>query len=268
VRALRRQLSRLDRAVDEAYVRLTNLLGRRASGRAVVLWVAVLYGGVGLALPLAIGATVLWLVSLNILGATLAFGVVMEYFLGLVQARDRRHLVEWTTDLRLLDSEEFEWFVGEVFRREGWGVELTGRRDGPDGGVDLRLTRGPERRLAQCKRWQSWLVGVDEVRAFGGTLMREGLRGADGVFVTLAGFTPQAEAEARTLSVELVDRADLYLRAEAVRKPELCDECQSPMILGRSGYGWWFRCVKPGCGGKRDLSGEPGRAVELLTEPR
>ena len=60
----------------------------------------------------------------------------------------------------------------------------------------------------------------------------------------------------------------LYLRAEAVREPELCDECQSPMILGRSGYGWWFRCVKPGCGGKRDLSGEPGRAVELLTEVR
>ena len=50
------------------------------------------------------------------------------YFLGLVEARDRRHLVEWTTDLRLLDFEEFEWFVGELYRRKGWSVERVGRR--------------------------------------------------------------------------------------------------------------------------------------------
>ena len=38
------------------------------------------------------------------------------------------------------------------------------------------------------------------------------------------------------------------------------------MLLGRSSRGWWFRCVTPGCGGKRDLGRNPGRAVELLTE--
>jgi hypothetical protein len=32
-----------------------------------------------------------------------------------VEAGHRRHLVEWTTNLRHLDAAEFEWLVGEVF---------------------------------------------------------------------------------------------------------------------------------------------------------
>lgn len=63
-----------------------------------------------------------------------------------------RHLVEWTTDIRLLDSTEFEWLVGELYRREGWAVDHVGRSDGPDGNIDLVLTRGRERRIVQCKR--------------------------------------------------------------------------------------------------------------------
>jgi hypothetical protein len=261
-------LKRLDRAIDRVVDRVILLISRKASGRAVAALVVILYGGVGLALPIATGAPTSTLVGLNILGAGMAMAVVLAYFLGLVEARDRRHLVEWTTDLRLLDSEEFEWFVGEVFRREGWQGEQTGRRDGPDGGVDLRLRRGPEQRLVQCKRWSSRQVGVDDVRAFAGTLMREGLRGADGIFAALSGFTPQAAEEAARVAVSLRDGRDLYRMAEAVRRPDPCPACGAPMVLGRSAHGWWFRCVERGCPGKRDLGKDPGRAVELLTDVR
>jgi hypothetical protein len=48
--------------------------------------------------------------------------------------------MEWTSDLRSLSAEEFEWLVGEFFRREEWDVRETGRQDGPDGNVDLELT--------------------------------------------------------------------------------------------------------------------------------
>lgn len=178
----------------------------------------------------------------------------------------RRHLIEWTSDLRRLDSEEFEWLVGEAFRREGWKVEERGRREGPDGNIDLEVTRNGVRRIVQCKRWASWLVEVDDVRAFGGTLMREGLAGSSGVFVTLSDFTQQARAEADSIGLELVDNRELFARVEKVRREEPCSLCGAPMVLARSSRGWWFRCVAPGCSGKRDLGADPARAIELLTD--
>jgi hypothetical protein len=196
----------------------------------------------------------------------LAGSLILVWFAVRVQATYRRHLVEWTTDLRLLDSAEFEWLVGEIFRRDGWKVEETGRRDGPDGNIDLRLSKGGKRGLVQCKRWASWLVGVDDIRAFAGTLMREGLPGTSGIFVTLSDFTGQAREEAKRVGITLVDNRDLYARVEQVRRIEACPTCGSSMLLDRSAQGWWFRCVTNGCQGKRDLGKDPARAVELLTE--
>lgn len=131
--------------------RLLIAFAKRASGRTVALVAVLLYAGIGLAVPLVLALPTSWLVSLNIMGTTLA-GLLILVWLGVrVPARDRRHLVEWTTDLRLLDAAEFEWLVGEVFRRDGWKVEETGRQDGPDGNVDLRLTRGGKCVIVQCK---------------------------------------------------------------------------------------------------------------------
>src|SRR2546426_500829 len=80
-------------------------------------------------------------------------------------------------------------------------------------------------------------------------------------------FTKQARDEAKAAGISLVDGRDLYAKVDKVRRPELCEICQKPMLLGRSQHGWWFRCVNPGCNGKRHLGAEPGRAIELLTEP-
>lgn len=174
--------------------------------------------------------------------------------------------MEWTTDLRLLDSAEFEWLVGELFRREGWKVEETGRRDRPDGNVDLRLAKAGKTVVVQSKRWTSWVVNVEDIRAFAGTLMREGPPGTSGIFVTLSEFGGQAREEAQRIGLTLVDNSDLYTRVEKVRQTEVCPVCGSAMILDRSSRGWWFRCVTKGCAGKRDLGTDPVRAVELLTE--
>lgn len=246
--------------------RLLIAFAKRASGRTVALVAVLLYAGIGLAVPLLLALPTSWLVSLNIIGTTFA-GLLILVWLGVrVQARDRRHLVEWTTDLRLLDAAEFEWLVGEAFRRDGWKVEETGRQDGPDGNVDLRLTRGGRPVIVQCKRWVSYLIGVDAIRAFAGTLMREGLSGSSGIFVTLSDFTPQARQEAQGIGLTLLDKHDLYERVEKVRRAEPCPTCGSSMLLDRSPRGWWFRCVAKGCVGKRDLGTDPARAVELLTQ--
>lgn len=252
--------------LDDAIERLLFGFARRASGRAVSVVAVVLYAGIGLALPLVLGWPVSWLVSANVFGTMLAGILILVWLVVRVQARDRRHLVEWTTDLRLLDAAEFEWLVGEMFRREGWRVEETGRQDGPDGNVDLRLSKAGKAVIVQCKRWVSWLVGIDAIRAFAGTLMREGMPGTSGIFVTLSDFTEQAREEAKRIGLTLIDRHDLFARVENVRRSEPCPTCGSAMLLDRSPRGWWFRCVADGCAGKRDLGNEPARAVELLTQ--
>ncbi|MBA2719954.1 MAG: restriction endonuclease [Chloroflexi bacterium] len=251
--------------LTESYERFLWAIGRQ-SGRVVSVIAAVTYGGVGLALPLAFDWSVSWLVTANMIGTSFAGLFALTWIANGVQASYRRKLIEWTTDLRHLSAQEFEWLVGEVFRREGWKVDETGSQTGPDGNVDLRLARKGARVLVQCKRWESWLVGVDEIRAFGGTLLRERLPGTAGIFVTLSDFTDAARADAKDLGLTLLDGRDLYARVERVRTQEPCPICESPMKLDRSPHGWWFRCLAPGCSGKRNLGSEPALAVQILTE--
>jgi restriction system protein len=252
---------------EDAIDRLLLGVVTRVPGWAVVFMCLVFYPGIGLGLPLALNWSIANLIAANFAGVTLAAIIVVGWLLVRVEARDRRHLIEWTTNIRLLNSEEFEWVVGEVFRREGWKVRETGRQDGPDGNIDLELTKGSDRRIVQCKRWQSWEVGIDQVRAFAGTLLREKLAGKQGMYVTLSNFTTQARDEAKKTGITIIDGQGLYARVERSRRTEPCPDCGNAMVLDRSHRGWWLRCVAGNCSGKRDLGNEPGRAVELLTQP-
>jgi Restriction endonuclease len=250
---------------EDRYDRLILWIVKRVPGRAVAILAAISYFGFGLALPLVLDWPKIWLVSANLWGSLFAVSLLFGWLFVQLQARDRRHLLEWTSDLRLLDAEEFEWLVGELFRREGWKVTERGRQDAADGNIDLELIRGSERRLVQCKRWMAKWVGVAEVRGFLGTLAGEKLQMTAGIFVTLAGFTQQARDLADKSGLPLIDSRELFERVERVRRAELCKTCQSPMLLDHSIHGWWFRCVTPDCGGKRHLDSDPGRAVALLT---
>jgi hypothetical protein len=245
--------------------RLLRSAAVRVPGRVAAAMAFVIYAGGGLALPLSRHWPTYALISVNFVASTIAGAFILAWLSVQLETRDRRHLLDWTTNLRLLSAEEFEWFVGELFRRGGWDVRETGKQGEPDGNIDLKLVRGPEHRVVQCKRWQSWRVGVDEVRQFAGTLVGEGLPGMAGVFVTLSSFTRQAEEEAAKIGMELVDGRELLARAQKVRRAEACPVCQRPMLLDHSPHGWWFRCISPECGGKRDLGNEPGAAVDLLT---
>src|SRR5664280_1503639 len=140
----------------------------KAPGVLVAATMVVFYPGVALVLPMSLGWTGWWFVDANLTGATIAGFVGLGWLVLQVQARDRAHLLEWSSDLRLLNAAEFEWLVGELFRREGWTVDETGSQEGRDGNIDLRLRKGGVSRLVQCKRWTAWQVGVDDIRAFAG----------------------------------------------------------------------------------------------------
>lgn len=252
---------------DAAIERLFEVVAERASERGILLLAASLYIGIGLALPLTLSWSTPWLVGANVMGTTLAFSFLTVWLAARVQESRRRNLLEWTTDLRRLNSSEFEWLVGELFRREGFIVEETGRADGADGGLDLRVTKGRDKLLVQCKRWTANIVGVEVVRSFAGVLAREGMPSKSGVLVTLSSFSEAAQADAKKLGLVLLDGPDLYSRVERVRTPKHCPRCKAPMVLDRSDFGWWFRCLVPGCNGKEDLGRHPGLAVDLLTQP-
>jgi hypothetical protein len=249
--------------IDRAVSALVN----RVPAWVVGVIVLAFYPGFGLLLPIALGWSGYWLLGVNFLGVFVAFVLGLGWLGPELQAARRRDLLDWSSDLRNVSGEEFEWLVGEVFQREGWNVNLTGKQEHGDGNIDLELTRGHDHKIVQCKAWQSWRVGVKEIRGFGGTLLRKSLPGEAGIFVTIADVSQDARKEAEEMRIELIDRAGLLTRMDRIRRRELCDTCHSPMRLARSQYGWWFRCVTPGCSGKRDL-GPDARAIEFLTELR
>jgi hypothetical protein len=249
---------------DDYFLKKIKTLTDRTSGWTILAMVMFFYPGVGLLLPVLLGFPKVFLIELNAVGVVLAMALGVGWLDIQLTASERRRLLEWTSNLRLLDSTEFEWLVGEMFRREGCKVQETGRSDGPDGNIDLELLRNGKRVIVQCKRWESWVVGVNEIRNFAGTLMREQLPASGGIFVTLSKFGDQARVEAEQLGIELIDSIALLSRIDHVRRSEVCPSCGSRMVLGKSIHGWWLRCVSEGCKGKRDLGREPGRALDLL----
>lgn len=84
--------------------------------------------------------------------------------------------------------QNFEFLVGEYFRRRHFSVEET--KAGADGGVDLIATKGTEKYLIQCKHWQAYKVGVNVVRELLGVMVGVGATG--GFVVTSGEFTKDA----------------------------------------------------------------------------
>ncbi|MBV0882203.1 restriction endonuclease [Noviherbaspirillum sp. L7-7A] len=185
--------------------------------------------------------------------------------------RQRRALVATVTQnpaagvLDGLSWEEFERLVGEGFRLQGYRVIETGG-SGPDGGVDLVLSKGSETYLVQCKQWKAYKVGVEVVRELYGVMAAKGAAG--GFVVTSGQFTEPAREFARGRNLKLVD-GQVLLRllqpvqtarsgnSSAMRAPTIraaadpypgipsCPACAKPMVRrtarrgSQAGNGFW-----------------------------
>ena len=183
-----------------------------------------------------------------------------------------------TSALDGMSWREFEIFVGEAYRLQGYRVTETGG-GGADGGIDLALTKGSEKFLVQCKQWKAYKVGVDVVRELYGVMAAKGATG--GFVVTSGRFTDDAKAFAEGRNVQLVDgpklfamikQAKLLLAATAQQpasKPQMaqpkaaiepiCPQCGSAMIKrtarkgGNAGGEFWGCSKYPTCKGVRQL---------------
>lgn len=173
---------------------------------------------------------------------------------------------------------EFEMLVGEAFRLQGFRVTENGG-GGPDGGIDLAMTKGNEKFLVQCKQWKAFKVGVDVVRELYGVMAAKGATG--GFVVTSGRFTDDAKAFADGRNVQLVDGPKLFAMIKQAKlslvatpqqpasKPTMaqfkaviepiCPHCGSSMVKrtarkgGNAGGEFWGCSKFPTCRGVRQL---------------
>ena len=183
---------------------------------------------------------------------------------------------------------EFELLAGEAFRLQGYRVSENAG-SGPDGGVDLTLSKGNETFLVQCKQWKALKVGVNVVRELYGVMAAKGASG--GFVVTSGRFTDDAIAFAQGRNVQLVDGPKLFAmiqqakqslpatdqrptqrfnpRPQATPKPlatpniaamePACPQCGAGMVQrtarkGGNAGGQFWGCAKfPACRGVRQI---------------
>ena len=192
-----------------------------------------------------------------------------------LQRQRRKNLVANVSQSKSADAldgmswREFEMLVGEAFRLQGYQVIETGG-SGPDGGIDLVLSKGTEKFLVQCKQWKALKVGVEIVRELYGVMAA---RGAAGGFVVTSGrFTDDARRFAEGRNVQLVD-GDALMKLlgtvpasapaqdrETVTAPLVappCPRCGGDMVMRRarrganSGNEFWGCAGYPACRGTR-----------------
>jgi restriction system protein len=172
------------------------------------------------------------------------------------------------TAIASMSWRDFERLVGESFRQRGFTVlELGG--NGPDGGVDLVLTKDGNRYLAQCKHWKSWQVGVSVVRELNGVIAAQK---ADGGYVITGGqFTNDAQVFADSCRIKLIDGTNLERLIKAIDGPTAtpvsqstgvpnpipnCPECGAAMAEKVASQGqfkgqpFWSCTTFPKCRGK------------------
>ncbi|MGY0623396.1 MAG: restriction endonuclease [Paraglaciecola chathamensis] len=125
-----------------------------------------------------------------------------------LNSRRKRKLLELQQDIdsiKALSWKEFEELVAEAYRRQGFRVIENGF--GPDGGVDVKLSKNKQTTLVQCKQWKSKNVGVAVIREMFGILTAE--NASKVVIICCGGFTREASNFAENKPIELIGGTEL-----------------------------------------------------------
>jgi restriction system protein len=115
-----------------------------------------------------------------------------------------------------LRLDQFELLIGEIFRRQGYTVELSAAVNAEDG-IDLVLRRDGETIPVQCKHWKMAHVTERELREFYGAMATSGA--PRGILVTTGDFGPAAKAFAAGKGIELLDGSALTQNIATAARP-------------------------------------------------
>jgi restriction system protein len=124
--------------------------------------------------------------------AILLFAAFLSFLSQVLRAR-RFKATRSISDIRSLSWKQFESFIGELFRQQGYFVLET--PEGPDNGVDLVLRKDGEKTYVQCKHWKANQVGIEKIRELLGSMAAGAAQ--NGIFVTSGTYTQAARDFAR-----------------------------------------------------------------------
>lgn len=177
-------------------------------------------------------------------------------------------------DLKNLSWKEFEEYVGSLFEKLGYAVEVTGGLS--DGGIDLIVRKDGITSFVQCKNYRTSKVSLSMIRDFYGA-MNANLNFEAGYFITTGIFTLDAKQFAEDKPIELIDGAKLmdYVnitsqktapqrtvvtkQAAPVDIP-VCPKCGSSMLKrtakkgNMAGSQFWGCSAYPKCNGTKSIS--------------
>jgi len=133
---------------------------------------------------------------------------------------DANQPTSWSLDvINSLEWKRFEELCAEYYCLKGYKIKVTPL--GADGGVDIYLyeNRSPDKILGivQCKAWTDKPVGVKEIRELYGVMTDIGCR--LGVFITLKGFTKDAEQFSKGKHIILTDAPSLLKLIQGLSEP-------------------------------------------------
>ncbi len=156
----------------------------------------------------------------------------------------KRNRRRWDDALSRMDPTRFEALIGDHYRKQGYEVEHVGAQaigHRYDGGIDLKMHRGGEYLIVQCKRWTARKVPHNDVHELLGIMLTEGASGA--MVVTSGEFTLAARnAAAKYRHVQLIDgielRAILGPRALADVQAALATVSRGANLLRRGRANW------------------------------
>lgn len=149
--------------------------------------------------------------------ALLFFGAVAG--MSAMFAAQKRQLLDSQRDLeslRRLGWQQFEWMVGEAYRRQGYEIEESIAK-GADGGIDVIARKHGQTTLIQCKQWKAQSIGAPTIREMFGLLAHHGA--ARVAVVTSGRFTREAVAFAQGKPIDLIDGPALLTLVQAVQAP-------------------------------------------------
>ena len=147
-----------------------------------------------------------------------------------------------TTPFHQLSWLEFESYVGEYFKHQGYTVKQSFSQK-PDGGIDIWLTKDGELSLVQCKHWKAKKVGIQVLREMYGVMIEH--NASKMIIVTSGDFTSEAIAYAQDKRLWLVNGSELVHMIEDGRSfenkppkptsdvkpiPKVCPNCQSILV--------------------------------------
>lgn len=115
----------------------------------------------------------------------------------------------WDDPLSRMDPLKFEALVADYYRRQGYRVEECGGGKGRfDGGIDLKMYRGGEYIVVQCKRYTKSVVTHNPVHELLGVMQTEGATRA--IFINSGEYSHHAVKKLRGIpNFEMIDGAQL-----------------------------------------------------------